>query len=78
MAVLSNKPVNPSRDIVQASVGAFFVRIYGGNSFTTKKPTRWEFRQILEETGFVAELREAIMIGEFRPLMSLTGRNAGL
>src|SRR5437667_7569504 len=33
MAVLSNKPVNPSRDIVHAlGLGDFFVRIYGGNS----------------------------------------------
>ena len=37
MAVLSNKPVNPSRDIVQAlGLGSYFVRIYGGNSFPTK------------------------------------------
>ena len=42
MAVLSNKPVNPSRDILQAlGLGAFFVRIYGGNSFPTKKPDPW-------------------------------------
>src|SRR5437588_8858727 len=39
MAVLSNKPVNPSRDIIQAlRLSDFFVRIYGGNSFATKKP----------------------------------------
>src|SRR5271157_3711645 len=39
MAVLSNKPVNPSRDIVRAlGLGDYFVRIYGGNSFPTKKP----------------------------------------
>src|ERR1035437_10264142 len=39
MAVLSNKPVNPSRLIVQAlGLGDFFVSVYGGNSFTTKKP----------------------------------------
>src|ERR1700692_189025 len=38
MAVLSNKPVNPSRDIMQAlGLSDFFVRIYGGNSFATKK-----------------------------------------
>ena len=34
MAVLSNKPVNPSRAIVEAlGLGKFFVRVYGGNSF---------------------------------------------
>src|SRR5512142_613245 len=36
MAVLSNKPVNPSRAIVDAlGLGEFFVRVYGGNSFHT-------------------------------------------
>ncbi len=39
MAVLSNKPVNPSRDILRAlGLGDFFVQVYGGNSFPTKKP----------------------------------------
>src|SRR3954471_8376188 len=39
MAVLTNKPVNPSRVIVQAlGMSNYFVRIYGGNSFATKKP----------------------------------------
>src|ERR1700688_1511403 len=39
MAVLSNKPVNPSRAIVEAlGLGPFFTQIYGGNSFATKKP----------------------------------------
>ena len=39
MAVLSNKPVNPSRAIVEAlGLGKFFSLVYGGNSFPTKKP----------------------------------------
>src|SRR5258708_28020568 len=39
MAVLSNKPVKPSRDIVQAlGLWDFFVRVYGGNTFATKEP----------------------------------------
>ena len=34
MAVLSNKPVNPSRAIVEAlGLGKFFSLVYGGNSF---------------------------------------------
>ena len=38
-AVLSNKPVHPSRAIVQAlGLAEFFVQVYGGNSFPTKKP----------------------------------------
>jgi len=76
MAVLSNKPVNPSRDIVQAlGLGEFFVRIYGGNSFTTKKPDPLGVRTILQETGFAAD--EALMIGD-SSVDVLTGRNAGL
>src|SRR6185312_8187131 len=39
MAVLSNKPVNPCRAIIDAlGLGKFFVHVYGGNSFATKKP----------------------------------------
>lgn len=76
MAVLSNKPVNPSRDIVQSlGLGDFFVRIYGGNSFTTKKPDPLGVQTILEETGIVAT--EAVMIGD-SSVDILTGRNAGL
>jgi phosphoglycolate phosphatase len=39
MAVLTNKPVNPSRQICAAlGLTPFFFQNYGGNSFTTKKP----------------------------------------
>ena len=76
MAVLSNKPVNPSRLIVQAlGLGDFFVRVYGGNSFTTKKPDPLGVQTILQETGVAAD--EALMIGD-SSVDVLTGRNAGL
>jgi len=76
MAVLSNKPVNPSRDIVAAmGLGEYFVRIYGGNSFPTKKPDPLGVRTLLEETGVQAA--EALMIGD-SSVDVLTGRNAGL
>jgi phosphoglycolate phosphatase len=76
MAVLSNKPVNPSRDIWHAlGLGDFFVRIYGGNSFTTKKPDPLGALTILQETGVAAD--EALMIGD-SAVDILTGRNAGL
>ena len=76
MAVLSNKPVNPSRDILHAlGLGDFFVRIYGGNSFTTKKPDPLGALTILQETGVDAD--EALMIGD-SAVDILTGRNAGL
>ena len=76
MAVLSNKPVNPSRDIVQSlGLSAFFVRIYGGNSFATKKPDPLGVQTLLRETGVQAD--EVLMIGD-SSVDVLTGRNAGL
>src|SRR5271166_710876 len=48
MAVLSNKPVIPSRAIVEAlGLGPFFTQIYGGNSFATKKPDPEGARKLL-------------------------------
>jgi phosphoglycolate phosphatase len=76
MAVLSNKPVNPSRDILRAlGLGHFFVSVYGGNSFSTKKPDPLGVQTILQETGIAAD--EALMIGD-SAVDVLTGRNAGL
>ncbi|MGA8539159.1 MAG: HAD-IA family hydrolase [Terriglobales bacterium] len=76
MAVLTNKPVKASRDIVQAlGLGDFFVQVYGGNSFTTKKPDPLGVRTIMEETGVSAD--EALMIGD-SSVDVLTGRNSGL
>ena len=76
MAVLSNKPVNPSRDIVAAmGLAEYFVRIYGGNSFPTKKPDPLGARTLLEETGVLPA--ETLMIGD-SSIDVLTGRNAGM
>jgi len=76
MAVLSNKPVNPSRDIVSAlGLGDFFVRVYGGNSFPTKKPDPLGVQKILQETGVPAP--ESVMIGD-SGIDVQTGRNAGV
>jgi phosphoglycolate phosphatase len=76
MAVLTNKPVNPSRAIVEAlGLGGFFPHVYGGNSFHTKKPDPLGARTLLEETGIRPE--EAVMIGDSE-IDVLTGRNAGL
>lgn len=76
MAVLSNKPVNPSRAIVEAlGLGGFFVQVYGGNSFATKKPDPLGARTILQENG--AHPEEALIVGDSSVDM-VTGRNAGL
>ena len=51
MAVLTNKPVNPSRQICEAlELAPFFFQNYGGNSFTTKKP---------DPEGLLTLMREA-------------------
>jgi phosphoglycolate phosphatase len=76
MAVLSNKPVNPSRAIVEAlGLARFFTRIYGGTSFHTKKPDPLGIHTILKETGVSAG--NALMVGD-SSIDVLTGRNAGL
>lgn len=76
MAVLTNKPVNPSRAIVEAlGLGRFFCQIYGGNSFSTKKPDPEGARKLLEETGVQPE--QAAIVGDSHVDVR-TGRNAGL
>ena len=76
MAILSNKPVNPSRVIVEAlGLGEFFGSVYGGNSFATKKPDPEGILTILKETG--AKPEESVMIGD-SSIDVVTGRNAKL
>ena len=76
MAVLSNKPVNPSRAIVEAlGMAEFFVQIYGGNSFATKKPDPEGARTIMQEVNTRPE--ETLIVGD-SSIDVLTGRNAGL
>lgn len=76
MAVLSNKPVNPSRAIVEAlGISEFFVRIYGGNSFETKKPDPLGVNTLLKETGVAPQ--NAMIVGD-SSIDVLTGRNAGI
>jgi phosphoglycolate phosphatase len=55
MAVLTNKPVRPSRDIcAHFDLDRFFFQNYGGNSFHTKKP---------DPTGLLALMAEASALG---------------
>jgi len=76
MAILTNKPVRPSREIVQAlGLGEFFFQIYGGNSFATKKPDPAGVKALLTETGTRPE--ETAIVGD-SDIDILTGRNAGL
>lgn len=76
MAVLSNKPVGPSRAIVEAlGLGPYFFQVYGGNSFHTKKPDPAGVQALLEEAAVAAE--ETIIIGD-SDIDVLTARNAGI
>jgi phosphoglycolate phosphatase len=76
MAVLTNKPVNPSRAIVDAlGLGQYFSQVYGGNSFVTKKPDPEGARKLLAETGVAPE--QAAIVGDSQVDVR-TGRNAGL
>lgn len=76
MAVLSNKPVVPSRAIVEAlGLASFFTQIYGGNSFATKKPEPEGALKLLEENSVRPE--QAVIVGDSHVDVE-TGRNAGL
>ena len=76
MAVLSNKPVHPSRAIVEElGLADFFVHVYGGNSFETKKPDPLGVRTLLKETSTAPE--HAMIVGD-SSIDVLTGRNAGI
>jgi phosphoglycolate phosphatase len=75
-AVLSNKPVGPSKAIVEAlGLGQFFSQVYGGNSFPTKKPDPEGARRLLEECG--VQPQQAAIIGDSHVDVT-TGRNAGM
>lgn len=75
MAVLSNKPVNPSRDIcVALGLAPYFFQIYGGNSFHTKKPDPAGLRALMKEAGVTAS--QTLMIGDSEN-DTLTARSAG-
>src|SRR5579863_4221788 len=76
LAVLTNKPVIPSRAIVDAlGLGPYFSQVYGGNSFSTKKPDPEGARQLLEESGVAPD--EAVIVGDSHTDVE-TGHNAGL
>jgi phosphoglycolate phosphatase len=76
LAVLTNKPVNASRSIVQTlGLARFFEQVYGGNSFATKKPDPEGAQRLLAETGVSAE--RSVIVGDSHTDIE-TGHNAGL
>ena len=83
MAVLTNKPVRPSRDIcAHFGLDRLFFQVYGGNSFSTKKPAPAGLKALMEEAsalhagaGAVGPA-ETVMIGD-SDVDVLTARNCG-
>jgi phosphoglycolate phosphatase len=60
MAVLTNKPVKPSRQICEAlGLAPFFFQNYGGNSFTTKKPDPEGLLTLMHEAEELLKERDA-------------------
>lgn len=74
-AVLTNKPVRPSEEICAAlNLSVHCFRIYGGNSFETKKPDPLGLETLMREAKALPE--ETLMIGD-SDVDVLTARNAG-
>jgi phosphoglycolate phosphatase len=81
MAVLTNKPVIPSREICSAlGLATFFYQNYGGNSFATKKPDPAGLLTLIDEAssmlGSVIHPEETAMIGD-SDVDVLTARRCG-
>ncbi|HZD48197.1 MAG TPA: HAD-IA family hydrolase [Silvibacterium sp.] len=75
MAVLTNKPINPSRAICDAlGLSPYFFQIYGGNSFASKKPDPEGLNRLIGEARTAP--RETLMIGDSDNDV-LTARRAG-
>jgi phosphoglycolate phosphatase len=75
MAVLTNKPVGPSVAICDAlGLSPYMFRIYGGNSFASKKPDPEGLNTLIHEAGVAP--RETVMIGD-SSVDILTARRAG-
>ena len=76
MAVLTNKPERISVRILEAlGLAKYFRAIYGGNTFSTKKPDPLGVNTILRE--FSARPNEALLIGDSEVDVQ-TARNANI
>jgi phosphoglycolate phosphatase len=76
MAVLTNKPVRVSRDIIAGlGMDGNFFQVYGGNSFDTKKPDPLGAHTLMSEAAVGPE--ETVMVGDSQ-VDILTARNSGM
>ena len=76
MAVLTNKPVRPAQGICAGlGLADYFLHIYGGDSFKTKKPDPEGLLSLMAEVG--ARPEETVMIGDSSVDVQVA-RNAGV
>ena len=76
MAVLTNKPVNFSRAILEGlGLARYFKYVYGGNSFEKKKPDPMGVNTLLRDLN--SKATEAMMVGDSEVDVR-TARNAGI
>lgn len=76
LAVLTNKPARISSDILKAlDIRNRFLRVYGGDSFVSKKPDPIGIKTLLEEAP--AECAKTWMVGDSGVDVQ-TARNAGV
>jgi phosphoglycolate phosphatase len=76
LAILTNKPVNISRSILQGlGIADRFFRVYGGNSFDHKKPHPIGVETLMREAGVKPD--QTMMVGDSAVDIE-TARNAGI
>jgi phosphoglycolate phosphatase len=76
MAVLTNKPVNFSRAILDGlGLSRYFRFVYGGNSFEKKKPHPMGVETLLRELG--SQPQKAMIVGDSE-IDIQTARNSGI
>ena len=76
LAVLTNKPVKISSDIVTAlGLSKHFLRVYGGDSFERKKPDSIGIRTLMSDAS--ARQEETLMVGDSGVDVQ-AARNAGV
>ena len=76
LSVLTNKPVRISFDIVTAlGLQKHFLRVYGGDSFASKKPDPMGVRRLMEEAN--VDQAASLMVGDSGVDVQ-TARNAGI
>jgi phosphoglycolate phosphatase len=76
LAVLTNKPVAISREIIEGlGIGPRFFRVYGGNSFDFKKPHPIGLETLMAESGAARD--RTLMVGDSSVDIQ-TAQNAGV